>query len=292
MREIRARFCFDAGYANLEDARGAQIAWERALERCLETEAVVLWTDHRLTDQLILLKVLEWLSQKRSRTGVISLISVGRYPGIDNFISLGQLNTHQLASLVDRRLRVTDAQFSVARKAWDAFCSPDPRNIERIVISDTSPLPFLKNALRRHLEQYPSSPNGLSRTEHRVLSILHQYGTTTAARLFFAVQRSEELLFMGDTSFYRLLIDMTSLENPLVTTGDSAGLKLGVRNQVFKTWTNSPVGITEMGVRVLNGHEDHIRLNGIDRWLGGVHLRGDDSAWRWDREASRLMAAA
>jgi hypothetical protein len=43
-------------------------------------------------------------------------------------------------------------------------------------------------------------------------------------------------------------------------------------------------------LRVLRGQEDYIRLNGIDRWLGDVHLFGAEAAWRWDQEASRLMA--
>jgi hypothetical protein len=25
-----------------------------------------------------------------------------------------------------------------------------------------------------------------------------------------------------------------------------------------------------------------VALNGIDRWIGGVHLTGQRSAWRWD----------
>ncbi len=30
----------------------------------------------------------------------------------------------------------------------------------------------------------------------------------------------------------------------------------------------------------LAGRTDHMALNGIDRWMGGVHLT--DGRWRWD----------
>ena len=63
----RARFYSDAGYASMEDASATQLIWENALKKCLGSEEVVLWTDHRLTDQLILLKVLDWLSRNRPR---------------------------------------------------------------------------------------------------------------------------------------------------------------------------------------------------------------------------------
>jgi hypothetical protein len=33
---------------------------------------------------------------------------------------------------------------------------------------------------------------------------------------------------------------------------------------------------------VLAGQADQIALNGIDRWIGGVHLQGHHVPWRWD----------
>jgi hypothetical protein len=33
---------------------------------------------------------------------------------------------------------------------------------------------------------------------------------------------------------------------------------------------------------VLAGGVDQVALNGIDRWIGGVHLRGRHVQWRWD----------
>ena len=40
--------------------------------------------------------------------------------------------------------------------------------------------------------------------------------------------------------------------------------------------------LTDTGARVLAGDADHVTLNGIDRWIGGVHLRGRHVRWRWD----------
>jgi hypothetical protein len=33
---------------------------------------------------------------------------------------------------------------------------------------------------------------------------------------------------------------------------------------------------------VIRGAADRVRVNGIDRWFGGVHLQGHDAPWRWD----------
>ncbi|MFE5739703.1 hypothetical protein [Streptomyces celluloflavus] len=55
-----------------------------------------------------------------------------------------------------------------------------------------------------------------------------------------------------------------------------------------------PVGIgtglclTDTGVRGLASATDHTTLNGIDRWIGGVHLRGRHLPWRWDNGTETL----
>jgi hypothetical protein len=50
---------------------------------------------------------------------------------------------------------------------------------------------------------------------------------------------------------------------------------------------------TPAGRRVLRGEADHVALNGIDRWVGGVHLHGTAAArWRWDEGTESVAATA
>jgi len=46
--------------------------------------------------------------------------------------------------------------------------------------------------------------------------------------------------------------------------------------------------ITAAGGAVLADEADFITLNGIDEWLGGVHLHDPENLWRWDEAAQRL----
>src|SRR5205814_2255598 len=150
--------------------------------------------------------------------------------------------------------------------------------IERFIHSDTSALPFLARALRRHLEQFPSVENGLSRTERQALSVLADQGSMPGLRLFFAVQQMENPAFMGDGSFYRIMAELSGSRHPLVEISDAPQHGLG------------DVRITETGGTVLERRADHVNLNGIDQWLGGVHLKGDKAAWRWDRASERIVS--
>jgi hypothetical protein len=276
-RDTRARFMADAGYATPEEALEYLTACEETLAAFPQHEEVVIWLDHRLSDQLILIKVLDWFSRQDLGSVKLSLICVDRCAGVDPFIGLGALYANQLASLAGARVPVNEAQYRTASAAWNAFTSPDPTEIERFIQTDTSALPFIAASFRRHLEQFPSVEEGLSRTERQALSVLRERGPLSGGKLFVAVQRLEEQIFMGDGQFYRLIADLATAPHPLVQISDTPQNSLGT------------VSITETGKVVLEGRADHVGLNGIDRWIGGVHLKGDSVEWRWDRAAQRIV---
>lgn len=275
--EMRAQFMANAGYAALENARNYLKACENALTAFSQHDEVVLWLDNKLSNQLILIKVLDWFSRRSLGKVKLSLICIGQYTGLDHFLGLGALNADQLASLADTRLSVDEAQYRTAQAAWAAFTSPDPTEIERFIATGTSALPFVAAALRRHLEQFPSVDNGLSRTERQALLAIHEHGVLSGRQLFVAVQRQEERVFMGDLSFYRVMTDLSEARHSLIQMSDPSEHSLG------------SVTITEAGRSVIEGRADHIDLNGIDRWIGGVHLKGEKAAWRWDRSSQRIV---
>lgn len=47
--------------------------------------------------------------------------------------------------------------------------------------------------------------------------------------------------------------------------------------------------ITDLGKSVLKGEADFVALNGIDLWLGGVHLSGERNLWRWDNRSEKIV---
>ncbi|HLK65834.1 MAG TPA: sigma-70 family RNA polymerase sigma factor [Bryobacteraceae bacterium] len=276
--DLRARFIAEAGYATPEEAQAYLKACESTLTAYRQHDEVVIWLHNSLSNQLILIKVLDWFSRRIPGGVKLSLICIGRYPGVNHFVGLGALTADQLASLADTRLPVGEAQYRTAQSAWNAFTSSVPTEIERFIATDKSALPFIGAALRRHLEQFPSADNGLSRTERQALSILHQHGPLSGRQLFVAVQNQEEQVFMGDWSFYRMMSDLSEARHSLVQISDRSRQSLG------------KVTITELGRKVIEGRADHIELNGIDRWLGGVHLKGDKGVWRWDRASERIVS--
>ncbi len=50
--------------------------------------------------------------------------------------------------------------------------------------------------------------------------------------------------------------------------------------------------LTVTGEEVLAARRDHVRLNGIDPWVGGVHLAGRSTPWRYDERLETLLTPA
>jgi RNA polymerase sigma factor (sigma-70 family) len=266
-------------FVSADEGAAMYRGWDERLASFRDYEEVVLWFEHDLFDQLILIRHLDWFARREMGRTTLSLICIGEFPGVEAFAGLGQLSPDQLASLLGSRQRVTMRQTELGRAAWRAFTSSDPTSIERLLERDISPLPFLRGALRRFLEEYPAVGSGLSRTERQVIAGLAR-GITKPIELFLELQRLEERVFMGDATFWSRLEMLARGPRPLV--------RLSGR-PVDGRLPADPLQLTDDGRRVAAGDADWIALAGIDRWLGGVHLVGDRAEWRWDPERGRLV---
>jgi len=174
---------------------------------------------------------------------------------------------------------ITAEHYSIASAAWAAFRSSDPRQL--LAIPDSPALPFLHAALRRFLAEYPSTANGLSRTEEVALQALLD-GPATGGVLFGASQAHEARPFMGDLPFFDIFQRLSEARVPLVTIDAGAGDGDMRKRQI---------ALTQAGRDVLARKADHVGLNGIDVWRGGVHLTGSDtSQWRWDSRRETLVS--
>ena len=92
--------------------------------------------------------------------------------------------------------------------AWAALTSDDPRALAAIVRTRTPALPHLGPALHRHLQELPSSVNGLSLTQSLLLQILSRQPATVGDMWRILQAELEPLPFLGDTMFLHILDEM------------------------------------------------------------------------------------
>ena len=283
-RQVRARHLSDAYGVNLQDCEKELRQQQEVLARFYDHEEVVLWFEHDLFCQLHLIYLLNWFAKRELGKTTLSLICIDNFPGIDDFRGLGQLNEEQLASLFPQRREIGTAQLNLGAKAWQAYSSSDPSEIESLLAEDTAALPFLKSALFKHLARFPSVRNGLGRDGSLCLELVTD-GQAEFKSLFPAFGNREPLYGFGDAQVFLELKTLGKGPHPLLIMNNDGNANLAESNQLLST----SFQITDRGKAVLNGDEDFIRLNGIDLWLGGVHLQGNEAAWRWDEDHAKLI---
>jgi hypothetical protein len=270
LRRVRAGFIAEADGVDAAEVLDRFEARDRALAggRAGEYE---LWFEADLYDQLQIAQILAALGGLGIDPGRVTLVCIGEYPGIAHFGGLGQLEPEQLPGLLDVATPLTPEAFGLGAAAWAALRAPDPGGLGRIVASRSPELRFLGEAFDRLAREYPSTRDGLSLTERRTLAATPAAGTT-AGTVFGRLGEREARPYLGDLFFFGLVARLARARVPLLELDPPAG-EVGAGTRLRPT---------PAGHRVLRGEADHVALNGIDRWVGGVHLQGPEAPWRWD----------
>jgi hypothetical protein len=278
LRDVRSAFLAEHG----ADDIGTRAAFAARDETLAEHRdgTYVLWFEADLYDQLQLVQILARLRALQVPPERITLISVGEYPGIAHFGGLGELTGEQLARLPEMAaMPLTPAALELAAAAWAAFRAPDPSGLGVIASTPSRELRFVAEAYDRLGREYPSARDGLSLTERRILAAVE--GGCTAGSAFVRCAARETRPFLGDTWCFDRIARMLAASTPLLVSERSAGA----------VTPRSALTLTATGRRVLDGHDDHVTLNGIDRWIGGVHLEGSEVPWRWNEGTESVERA-
>jgi hypothetical protein len=278
---VRSQFLSGHYEMSFHDAQKFLTQQDKALETARDHEKTILWFEHDLFDQSILIFLLNRFAQSAIDKSRIYLLSIDHFEGIDRFTGLGMLSAEQLESLYGSERIVSPDQWKEAERAWNAFSSPDPVSLLEFLHDSTDALPFLRKALVRHLQEFPSRANGLNATERMTLEILVRH-SVPPLQLFREFTESEEHPWLGDTMFWPFLRRMATGKHPLLVTDPVIDPR-----RVNGSFTVQ-LKPTETAHRVAANEVDNVQLNGIDRWVGGVRLNSQGKTWRWNAKTFEL----
>lgn len=225
---------------------------DRALKRFAKFEEIVLWFGPTVVCQLSLIQLLDWFSAQDCPSREYPTLSL-----ID-WQYAGWLPPDKMAPHLERRRPVTAAILRVARKAWKAFTASDPKPLQQFLHSDSSALPELRPILIRIAQEYPDA-SGLSRVERKLLA---QFRRPIKAAAGVGKAMAGETF--GDSYYYDALDRFIGATNQLLCFSEPPSGNLRA----------SHLAATDFGRKVLAGKADSIASDGIDRWIGGVHLEG------------------
>ena len=262
--ETRARFLSDGYHENLLRVRNGLLDQERALDAAMDHDEVVLWFEHDLFCLVNLLKLLERFATHRRLTLVWCP---------------EPLSGEDLPMRFESRAAVTAMMIELARKAWSAYTSPDPRELNGLVHDDARDFPFLRDAMTLHAARFPSTLNGLGNVEQRLLEAIG-LGVADFISVFSRFDPEPPRLGFGDTEAKRVLRLLASQPVPLVTITEEAGVP-----------SKALFARTEVAENVLRGDADAVIVNDPDEWIGGVRITREN-LWRWDADRREIVASS
>jgi len=259
------------------DAAGRLAAWDHGFDEAASAEELILWFEHDLFDQLALARLLSRLA-RRGLPQTLTIVSIDRHPEVPNFLGFGQLKSEQLAELWPRRTPLSRDAIDEAITTWIAVTAADPRALP-FLMRRVKAMPFLAGAIERHLEEFPDSQSGLSRTERQTLAAVAR-GVGHAGELMKAVQAIDPRYLITDSLMLWTL-------QTLGRCGFVEGVPPG--NASPGALRETTATITALGRQALAGAIDRVHEVGIDDWRGGVRLAGRGPVWRWDSAQRKLF---
>ena len=280
LRHIRARFVASCGWGELPSLLELFAARNAALESFRRHEEVLLWFEEDLVDQLQLIQILDWFEERNLGETRLSLVNATE--------PLGTLSPDAFRVLWEGRRAVMPQEMEAAREAWKELRNPDPSGLEKLLQRGVPALPRLGPALLRFLQEFPSVKNGLSRTEEGALQAIARGRSVLHEAFIAAHHEREERVFLGDVVFALSLRRLSDVEIPLLAMEDGSPVILPRDEAGAEAFWRQRAVITGAGKDVASGKLDHVRLNGIQRWIGGTFLQGRGPLWRWDEDRQAL----
>jgi hypothetical protein len=104
-------------------------------------------------------------------------------------------------------------------------------------------------------------------------------GAGTAGDVHARVGAREARPFLADLFCFRIVARLVGARTPLLAAEPTGEVTAGTR-----------LRLTAGGRRVLGGKADHLAQGGVDRWIGGLHLDGPGSPWRWDEGTEGIVS--
>jgi hypothetical protein len=230
---------------------------------------ITLWIGTGLAEQLLLLWVIEFLKYLATDLATFRVVQFNRQGNAET-VGVGVLNPSQFGQHPDP-LTLDDTAFREAGAAWVGVTASEPAALLSFLSAERHSLPLLQRSLVGLLHRYPDSTSGLNAwyellryTQDVGPKAIRVIGHTMAHDMDFPDWVGDDYLFQR----LRRLGDLM-LNRPLVTlAGDT------------NTMRGTEVQLTQEGVDVLAGKANAVVWNGIDDWVGGVHLDSQtDHVW-------------
>lgn len=223
-----------------------------------------LWIGTGLSDQLLHAYIVNVLDMLGFDLGKLLIFQFEKFEGKDHPIQgLGLLNANQIKDHPSPYV-LNNNQIAQTKLAWEAITDSNPERYLVFMASLSESMPLLKEAMSYILYRYPNAINGLSYWDETLLKYTDKFGPRTAKIIGYTlIDCLHGLDLVGDFYLFSRLkkMGMPDLYKPLVEA-----------NAIDLPMRDIKITILPFGKLALENKINVIQENGIDDWVGAVHL--------------------
>jgi hypothetical protein len=233
-------------------------------------DRVTLWVGAGLSDRLLLPAVVKLSELLGFDLPPIDVMAATSHRTLKSpMLGWGMLRKEDVGRPTARLLTTDD--LVGARRVWAGYTAQSPASLLHCLdaIEDDTDLIAAMSTL---IGRYPDNQSGLSHWDAALMAAASNSGSDAFTVIGGAIGANHHWLDpVGDMYlFWRLKrLGDSRLKSPLITLSGNQTNARGCR-----------VAPTDFGIAVRDGQANHTEVNGVDDWIGGVHLRADKgSPW-------------
>lgn len=250
-------------------------------------DEIIIWAGPSLEEQLFLVWIIAVLRHMNIGLDKVRYLLVTEDDDFGTPIT--SLSVLSKACFIKEHRRggrlLSEDEIATLDRAWQVLCSPNPKEITRCIKRVPSKLSLVFNRIAHLKLRYPNLRTGLGAFDYRLLQICARCGPDAVSMAMeYLVNDYDAWDHPGDNIFHARLLKLGSpeLKHPLLELeGDITALR------------TLNVKLTDAGKAALVGEANNVELNGIDEWVGGVHLNSaTGSVWFYDPAKDTLIQTA
>jgi hypothetical protein len=231
-------------------------------ERLRSAETITLWLGTGLAEQLMLVWVIALLRKLGADAGRCRIVQFN-LDRKHEVVAVGVLDPLRFKAHPPPT-GLTESAIQEATTAWKAVTAPEPDDLLAFLAARQGSLRFLRRALSSLLHHYPDLSTGLNVWEYQLLRYVRDEGPKATRAIGYTMGHDMDFPeWMADSYLFQRLhhLGNSALPRPLLTlSGDT------------KQMRGTEVRLTHHGEAILAGKGNAVEWNGIDDWVGGVHL--------------------
>jgi hypothetical protein len=241
------------------------------LSRLSHAETVTVWVGAGVSEQLVLAWLVYVLPAHGESHEKLRVVTFEKPRTIMRVLFAGELPPDAIRARASPPTPLSDADIDNLKAAWRSFTAPDPAALQAFLDSGAG---VIRDGLAAVMRRYPERQSGLGFWDRLILECARDHGPNLADVIGRTMGESSRVDWL-DSKF-----DFIWLNRALKMSASHATFPLLRIEGGPAVMRECSVTVTAIGHDVLAGQRNAVALNGIDEWIGGMHLTPDTVVFR------------